>query len=155
MTTHQSNGNHDDHDDDRVSDRIIRTQADLEAVWRELVEPLGFAEGSLWVMPIGPDDRPTKALLQIQDDLDGPPGPGDVAALGEVLRMVGEDSEPGTRWALLRCRPGGGGIRPDDRALVGALLASCREAGVPTEVAHLATDETVVPVPYDELARSA
>ena len=134
---------------------IIRTQSDLEEAWRTLMEPLGFSTGAIWVMTIGPDDRPTPALLEISDGEDGPPEPDEVAALGHVLRMLGEAAEPGTRWALLRCRPGGGGARAGDRALVAALMASCRAASVPMEVAHLATDTVLVALPYDDLARSA
>lgn len=135
-------------------DLLIRTQADLEAAWRHLMEPLGFAEGATWVMAIGPDDRPTRYLMEIRDD-GPPPQPDQVATLGEVLQLVGEDAEPGLRWALLRARPGRSAVTAADRALVAALQASCRAAGVPTEVAHLATDETIVPLPYDELAHSA
>lgn len=133
---------------------LIRTQAELEAVWRQLMEPLGFAGGATWVMAIGPDDRPTRYLMEIRDD-GPPPEPEQVSNLGEVLQLVGEDVEPGMRWAILRVRPGRGAVRADDRALVAAMLASCRAAGVPTEVAHLANDELLVPLPYDELVRSA
>ncbi|CAN5372289.1 hypothetical protein BH11ACT8_BH11ACT8_15870 [soil metagenome] len=138
----------------RLSDRIIRTQADLEEVWRLLMEPLGFDEGSLWLMALDADGRPTRQMLEIQDD-GPPPRPDDVVSFGEMLRLIGEDAAPGVRWAMLRSRPGSGAITAADRGLIGALLASCRAAGVPTEVAHLASDEDLVPVPYDELAASA
>lgn len=135
-------------------DHLIRTQADLEGVWRHLMEPLGFAAGATWLMAVGPDDRPTRHLIEIQD-AGPPPEPEQVENLGEILRLVGEDAEPGTRWAILRVRPGRGATTAADRALVAAMLASCRAAGVPTEVSHLATDDTLVALPYDELAHSA
>lgn len=137
-----------------ISDHLIRTQADLEAVWRHLMEPLGFSDGSTWAMAIGPDDRPTRHLIEIQDG-GSPPAPEHVANFGEALCRVGQDVEPGTRWAFLRVRPGRGGARAADRTLVAALLASCRAAGVPTEVAHFANDDLLMPLPYDELAASA
>ena len=134
--------------------RPVRTQADLERLWRTLVEPLGFVGGALWVMAIGADDVPTEVMMEIRDEgVD--PTPEEASSFGAFLAHLSPDVPDGSRWAFLRCRPGLGGANAADRALVAALVAGCRAAGVATEVAHLATDDTLVPLPYDELARSA
>jgi hypothetical protein len=135
-------------------DRPVRTQADLEQLWRSLVEPLGFAGGALWVLGIGADDLPTRVLMEIRDE-GFEPTPDEASSFGAFLAHLAPDVPVGTRWAFLRCRPGHGGPRAADRELVAALVAGCRAAGVATDVAHLATDDTLVPLPYDELARSA
>ena len=88
-----------------TDDPIIRTQADLEQVWRTLMEPLGFSDGSLWLLAIGPDDRPTQLLVEIEDE-GAAPSPEQAANLGETLAILGEDVEPGTRWAILRVAAG-------------------------------------------------
>ena len=51
-----------------IADTPIRTQADLEAFWRRLMEPLGFSDGTLWVLAIGGDDLPTPTLLEVVDE---------------------------------------------------------------------------------------
>lgn len=135
-------------------DRPVRTQADLERLWRSLMEPLGFGGGALWVLAIGGDDLPTRVLMEIRDE-GVEPTPDEAASFGAFLAHLAPDVPGGTRWAFLRCRPGRGGPSPADRALVAALVAGCRAAGVATDVAHLATDDTLVPLPYDELAHSA
>jgi hypothetical protein len=144
----------DDPDDLSLTDRPVRTQADLEQLWRTLVEPLGFSGGALWVMAIDADDLPTPVLLEIRDE-GVEPTPEEALSFGAFLAHLSPDVPDGSRWAFLRCRPGHGGATGADRDLVNALLAGCRDAGVATDVVHLATDDTLVPLPYDELARSA
>lgn len=145
---------HDHSTTDHPGERPVRSQADLEQLWRTLVEPLGFAGGVLWVMAIGGDDLPTQVLMEIRDE-GLAPTPDEAVTFGAFLAHLTPDVPDGSRWAFLRCRPGRGGATAEDRSLIAALVAGCREAGVPTEVVHLATDDTLVPMPYDELARSA
>jgi hypothetical protein len=105
---------------------VIRTQADLEKAWRHLMEPLGFC--------------------------DEPPTEEQEASLARLLGHFGPDA----RVVFLRSRPGRGGPGPDDLAWARSLYAACRTAAVPTEAVHLATDDTLVPLPMDEvLAQSA
>ena len=50
------------------------------------------------------------------------------------------------------------GIPPEayvDRAWAAALYAASRAAGLPAEVVHFADDDTLGPIPWDGLARSA
>ncbi|ABL83219.1 MULTISPECIES: hypothetical protein [unclassified Nocardioides] len=135
---------------------IIRSQADLETVWRHLMQPLGFATGSVWMLRLEADGRAVPRLMEIADaELAADPReePEPFAALLADLDSV----EPGGSYAFLRSRPGRDGIRPEDRAWAGFLYAAGRLAGVRLEVVHLATDADVVPLPLDEvgLPRSA
>jgi hypothetical protein len=128
----------------------IHSQADLESAWRTLLKPLGFDRSSLWVMLIGPDNRPLPRLMEIEE-ADGPPGEELLDGLSYVLEELREGLLPAGRFAFLRSRPGAGGITADDRAWASGLYAAARRAGVPVEVVHRACDVDVLPVPLDEI----
>jgi hypothetical protein len=126
----------------------VRTQAELERVWRHLMEPLGFGSHSLWLMFIEPDGRVLPHLTQIEDAVRPPTGDKEAAFVG-FLRRLGDAFLPGERICFLRSRPGRGGPGADDLAWARSLYAACRAAGVETDVVHLATDDTLVPLPMD------
>jgi hypothetical protein len=127
---------------------IVRTQAELERAWRHLMEPLGFGGHSLWLMCIEPDGRVLPHLTQIEDAVRPPTGEEE-ASFVEFLRRLRDRLCSGERIVFLRSRPGLGGPRPDDLAWARSLYAACRAAGVETDVVHLATDDTLVPLPMD------
>ncbi len=131
----------------------VRTQADLEQVWRDLMHPLGFAGASIWMLRLEPDGRAVPRLLEIAEAELAPDEPEAFAALLEDL----DSADPGGSYAFLRSRPGGSGVTDDDRAWAGFLHTAGRLGGVRLEVVHLATDTDVVPLPLDEigLPRSA
>jgi hypothetical protein len=134
---------------------VIRTQADLEKAWRHLMEPLGFARHSLWLMFLQPDGTPLPQLTEVED-CDEPPTEEQEASFAQFLGHFGPEMRRGERIVFLRSRPGRGGPGPDDLAWARSLYAACRTAAVPTEAVHLATDDTLVPLPMDEvLAQSA
>ena len=126
----------------------IRSQADLHRTWQSLMSPLGFSGQSIWMMVIGPDDRPLPQLTEITDaDLPDDLAPRDVAPL---LRRVREAGLGDVRVAFLRSRPGEGGVTAEDRAWAALLYDAARLAGAPIEVVHRASDRDVVPIPLDE-----
>ena len=86
---------------------IIHGQADLEDVWRNLMEPLGFSGRSLWLMFIDADDRAMPQLTQIEDL---PVVLGD-----EELRTVGSAIDADAFSPE--------GIAPERRAAADAVLA--------------------------------
>lgn len=129
---------------------LIRTQADLEQTWRTLMEPLRFGRSSLWLMHIQPDDRPVSQLTEIED-CDGPPDPRLLDNLGGLLTSLQGDAGLHGRWAFLRTRPGRGGTDDVDRAWAEALHTMAGRAGLAVDVVHLATDDTLQPIPLDEL----
>lgn len=129
---------------------VIRSQTDLEAAWRHLMEPLGFGGWSLWLMLVQPDGTPVRQLTQIEECF-GTPEPQMLTNLAWVLGELIDGADPGHRWALLRSRPGRGGIDELDRIWARGIYEAAASAGVPLEVIHLATDDTLVPIPFDEV----
>ncbi len=133
-------------DDDRIT-----SQADLEQVWRGLMEPLGFTRTSLWIVFFHPDGRPHKTLIEVPaPDQRVAPDP-DAPELLDLLEEWTTTHVPGGRVAFLRTRPGRGGLDRSDRLWAAALYAAAQVAGVPCEVVHAANDDRLVPVPLDEL----
>jgi hypothetical protein len=126
---------------------IIHGQADLEDVWRTLMEPLGFSDRSLWLMFIDTDDRPMPQLTQIEEL---PLVLGEVELLG-LQQLLAHFSDTGLRPAFLLSRPGAGGLTADDRRCAAQVLDTCRAANIGVEVMHVATDTVLAPVPMDDL----
>jgi hypothetical protein len=125
---------------------MLRTQADVEQMWRRLMTPLGFTRCSLWMVAIQ-DDRPVPRLLEIAVT-ELAPEDGDAEALAGLLMHVAGKRN---RFAFLRSRPGSG--RPDaaDRAWARELYAAGRQASARLEVVHLAHDDDVYPLPLDDV----
>ena len=127
---------------------IVRSQSDLEAVWKHLMGPWGFGGHSVWLLVIDSDDRPFPQITEITEALE-PPDEEAVSSLATVLSGLAAD---GRRFAFLRSRPGHGGVTDDDRSWARALYDAGREAGVPVEVVHRACDDDLVALPMDEVA---
>ncbi len=129
---------------------VLRTQADVEAAWRHLINPLGWPEPRLWFMFIGADGVPFPQLCQIEEM------PAEVGADGatSVATMMSElaDDLGFDRVAFLLCRPGGGSPHPSDLKNAADLYAACGAAAVPVEVIHLATDKDFWPIPLDAVS---
>ena len=125
---------------------VLRTQADVEQMWRRLMTPLGFAGCSLWMVVVE-EDRPVPRVMEIAE-LPMAPEAGETEALAGVLERLADE---GTRFAFLRSRPGSG--RPDesDRAWARTLYDAGRRAGARLEVVHLAHDHDIYPLALDDL----
>lgn len=133
---------------------VIRTQADLEEMWRVLMGPWGFGSPSLWVVAVLEDGTPLPWIQEIA----GTESPPEAAALRrfvDFLTRLSEEAGHGARFAFLRSRPGSAGVTEPDREWAVALYDACRTAGVPAEIVHLATEGDVRPLPPDELALPA
>jgi hypothetical protein len=127
---------------------VVRSQSDLEAVWKHLMGPWGFGGHSVWLLVIDSDDRPFPQITELTEALE-PPDDETVSSLATVLTGLAAD---GRRFAFLRSRPGHGGVTDDDRAWARSLYDAGRRAGVPVEVVHRACDDDLVAVPMDEVA---
>jgi hypothetical protein len=125
---------------------LVRSQVDLERMWRTLMSPLGFSGHTLWLVVIQ-GDRPVPQVMEIVEAGE-PPEAEDVDAFAQVLEHL---VEPDTRFAFLRSRPGGG--RPDvvDRAWARALYDAGRQSGAVIDVVHVAHDHDVLPIAVDDL----
>lgn len=128
---------------------VLRTQAEVQAAWRHLINPLGWPEPRLWLMFVGADDVPFPQLCQIEEM---PVEIGDDGAVN-VATMLHElaDDLGYARVELLLCRPGNGGPNRSDRKNAAELYGACAVAGVPVGVIHLATDHDFWPVPLDAI----
>jgi hypothetical protein len=132
----------------------IRTQVDLEDLWHDLLAPLGFTTPSLWLLVIGPDDRPVPMLTEVADTHELPDAE-QRGGLGATLRRLVDELAPGGRIACLRSRPGPDPVGRADKAWARIVVESARRAGVRCDVVHVATDVQLVPVPLDDLPVSA
>jgi hypothetical protein len=129
---------------------VLRTQAQLERAWHHLVRPLGFHRRSLWLLLIGPDDRPTPVMTEITD-LPHAPDEETTEGMAQLLaHFVSDDADHG-RWAFLLSRPGRHPVDEADRIWAAALYDVCRGHGIAHDVVHLASDTDIVPVPLDEV----
>ena len=126
---------------------VVRSQCDLESVWKHLMGPWGFGGHSVWLLVIDADDRPFPQITEITEALEAPDDEM-IASLAIVLDGL---AEPGRRFAFLRSRPGPGGITADDRAWARSLYDAGRRAGVALEVVHRACDRDLVAVPMDDV----
>jgi len=129
----------------------IRSQSDLLDAWCHLMGPLGFSGHTVWMMLIGPDDRPVPHLTEITEAELPPEADEENSGIAELLRILHDEIVPGARFAFLRSRPGSAGITATDRSWARALYDAGRIAGVPVEVVHRACDVDLVPIPMDEL----
>jgi len=127
---------------------VLRSQADVEVMWRVLMTPLGWRQRSLWFVLVAPDDSPIPHVYEIAD-LPDTIDDHSHAAAAELWRDLLDQVLPGGRVALLLSRPGAGDPDRADRRIAEGTYAACRGAGVPLEVIHLATDDDVVPLPAD------
>lgn len=125
---------------------VLRTQADVEQMWRRLMTPLGFTRCSLWMVAVH-DDRPFPRVLEIAlTELE--PEDGDAEALAGMLQHLAGRRQ---RFAFLLSRPGSGRPGASDRAWARELYAAGRLASARLEVVHLAHDDDVCPLPLDDL----
>lgn len=127
---------------------IIRTDLDLQRSWQTLMKPLGFGSPSVWLLCLGPDDRPVPQLIELADADE----PDDLAIEGltELLRSLRVDNGV-AQIAFLYSRPGDATLTDVDRRWAAQLDRASVQAGLPRTVVHLAGDDEIVPVPLDEM----
>lgn len=133
--------------DDTVFRPLLRTQADVEELWRRLMAPLGFGSCSLWLVVVE-GDHPRPQVVEFSHT-PRTPAPHTAERLAVALENLA--GEPNISFAFLRSRPGAGPVTAADRAWAKALYDVGRRVGVPLHVTHLAHDHDVVPLTVDDL----
>jgi hypothetical protein len=128
---------------------VIRTHADLFALWQALMGPGGFRIASVWLVFLDEDNRVQPVIMPI-DDL--PPEP-DQPFLRNLARVVADLVDQGcaSSVALLLSRPGGSAMTESDRRWARSLRA---ELGNELAVwpVHLATCDSIRVFAPDDLA---
>jgi hypothetical protein len=133
----------------------VRTQSDLDALWRTLMGPLGFGYPRLYVVFIPPDGRCIPHITEVGDLPDLPDSLMIRNLLGICATLLDRTLPMGSRVAFLHARPGRRGISPADRAWGAALLAAADDAFVPVWPVHLANDHELRVLTPDDLAEPA
>jgi hypothetical protein len=127
---------------------FARTEADLTAIWRDMMGPGGFGTRSIWHIFFAADGRLAPPIVPIDDV---PPEPDEqfLANLGTIMResICGW---PVTSLAVLLSRPGPATITPSDCRWATALRSTFGPVLCPWPV-HLATRNQVRAFTPDDL----
>ena len=133
----------------------IRSQADLDAMWRHLMSPLGFGYRRIYVVFVPPDGRVVPRIAEVTD-LSELPDPELAANLLTMCAdLIDQQLPTGTRVAFLYARPGGPDFTTADRRWGAALLQAADDAFVPTWPVHLANDHRLRVLAPDDMAHPA
>lgn len=136
----------------RPNETFVRSNADLTALWREMMGPWGFEMRSLWHIFLGVNGQQSPVVLPI-DDLPLVPDPEIIDKLVFVMRDVLRD-QPGHTVATLLSRPGRAQLTDSDRAWARAVVTGYGRELSPWPM-HLATRGRVqVFAPDDLIAAS-
>ncbi|HEU5268213.1 MAG TPA: hypothetical protein VFU35_16000 [Jatrophihabitans sp.] len=127
---------------------VVRTAADLTALWESLMGPGGFGVTSVWLVFLDAENRVLPAIVPI-DDLPTEP---DRDFLHSLLRIVADliDSGSTSSVAMLLSRPGPAAISGPDRRWARALRAELGDR-LTTWPIHLATPGRVRVFAPDDL----
>ncbi len=128
----------------------IRTQQDLENLWRLLMVELRFSRPQLWLALIDGDDRVTPVVTNIED-LPAQPDATAITNLIDICASLLQEEVPGGSAAFLYTRPGPGPAIARDLAWGRGLLNAARQAGVPCRPVHFACDDELHVMSLDDL----
>ncbi|WP_456696319.1 hypothetical protein [Aeromicrobium sp. P5_D10] len=133
------------------SPKFVHTTAELEACWRELIEPLGFASRQLFAIVIDGQGEVFPHVINIAE-CPAVPEQVMVANLAEILRDVSRATESDATCAVLWARPTSGGTRQTDLVWARMLTAELTRVGLGRWPIHVADDSVMRVVAPDDLA---
>lgn len=133
------------------SPKFVSTDAELEACWRELIEPLGFASRQLFAIVI---DGQGEVFPHVINIAECPPLPEQVmvANFAEILRDVSAATVADASCAVLWARPTSAGTRESDLVWARLLMAELARVGLGRWPIHVADDSVMRVVAPDDLA---
>lgn len=133
------------------SPKFVHTTAELEACWRELIEPLGFASRQLFAIVI---DGAGEVFPHVINIAECPAVPEQVmvANFAEILRDVSGATESNASCAVLWARPTSGGTREFDLVWARMLVVELARVGLGRWPVHIADDSVLWVVAPDDLA---
>lgn len=133
----------------------IRTQADLDAMWRHLMGPLGFGYRRVYVVFVAPDGQVFPRITEISELPDLPDVESCANLIDLCAHVIDEQLPMGTSVAFLYARPGGPDFTTADRRWGAVLLQAAEQGFVPTWPVHLANDHQLRVLAPDDLAHPA
>jgi hypothetical protein len=136
----------------RPFETVVRTPAELFAVWEGLMGPGGFGTASLWLIFFDAEHRLQPVISPIED-IPAEPDAALIDALASILDEPLADG-PGSSAALLLSRPGPVQMTAADRRWAQALRAGLSERLAAWPL-HLATRDRVQVFAPDDLIPAA
>lgn len=131
--------------------RPVRTPAELEATWRRLIEPLGFASRQIFAILLDRDGELVPSIINITDCPASPDGQM-LVNLARSLRSALDDSDPDGSCAVLWARPTGAGTRASDITWIRAITAAMAMQSLDGWPVHHADDSVLRVMSPDDLA---
>ncbi len=129
----------------------VRTPADLEAVWRRLIEPLGFGSRQIFAILLGRGGQVHPSIVNVTDCPAAPDGRM-LVNLARSLRTVLDEADPDGSIAMLWARPTPAGTRASDIQWVRAMTAVSRTHSLGDWPIHTADDSVLRVMSPDDLA---
>jgi hypothetical protein len=129
----------------------VHTPADLERVWRRLIEPLGFGSRQIFAILLDRDGRVHPSIVNVTDCPAAPDGQM-LVTLARSLRTVLDEIDPDGTCALLWARPTHAGTRASDIQWVRAITAVTSVHSLGEWPLHTADDSVLRVMSPDDLA---
>ncbi len=129
----------------------VHTPVDLEAVWRRLIEPLGFGSRQIFVIML---DRGGRVLPGVVNVTDCPAVPDEqmLHNLAAALREALDEADPDGSCALFWARPTHAGTRASDITWVRAITMAIEAQSLGDWPIHTADDSVLRVMSPDDLA---
>jgi hypothetical protein len=129
----------------------VHTPAELERVWRGLIEPLGFGSRQIFAILLDRDGRVFPSIVNVTDCPAAPDGQM-LVSLARSLRTALDEADPDGSCALLWARPTHAGTRASDIQWVRAITAVTRTHALGEWPLHTADDSVLRVMSPDDLA---
>lgn len=129
----------------------VHSAADLERVWRRLIEPLGFGSRQIFAILLDRDGRVHPSIVNVTDCPAAPDGQM-LVTLARSLRTVLDETDPDGTCAMLWARPTHAGTRASDIQWVRAITAVASVHSLGEWPLHTADDSVLRVMSPDDLA---
>jgi hypothetical protein len=129
----------------------VHTPADLERVWRRLIEPLGFGTRQIFAILLDRDGGVFRSIVNVTECPAAPDGQM-LVSLARSLRTALDDADPDGSCAVLWARPSHAGTRASDIEWARAITAAMSMHSLGDWPVHTADDSVLRVMSPDDLA---
>lgn len=129
----------------------VHTAAELERVWRRLIEPLGFGSRQIFAILLDRDGRVFPSIVNVTDCPAAPDGQM-LVNLARSLRSALDEADPDGSCAVLWARPSHAGTRASDITWIRAITAAMAMQALGEWPIHTADDSVLRVMSPDDLA---